>query len=289
MKPVCAALAAIAAISTSACAAPVANEGPPIACPAAAEAATVTYLGNAGIMAADGASRVLIDPLYPNGFGVYQMVPDEMRADLMAGEGRFAPATAVFVSHIHPDHFDVGAVIDYLEAHAETRLYAPEQAVEWIMEESDPANPILDRVTGIALEAGDPAVSFEADCLRVDAVRIPHAGGEARANISNLVFRITLAGGATIMHMGDADPNDTLFAPHDAHWQAEHTEAAFPPYWFTVRPEGEAILTSRINAGASTGVHVPIVLPPDLIQSGADFLHTPGETRTVQPHGHDHD
>ncbi len=70
-----------------------------------------TYLGNEGIMVSDGHTTVLFDPLFPNGFGTYQMVPEEMRLALMAGDAPFEDVDAIFVSHMHPDHFSVDEVI----------------------------------------------------------------------------------------------------------------------------------------------------------------------------------
>jgi hypothetical protein len=51
-------------------------------------------------------------------------------------------------------------------------------------------------------------------------VRIPHAGWPGRADIENLVFRVTLKSqseSVTVMHMGDADDNHYL--PYKSHWQ----------------------------------------------------------------------
>ena len=242
--------------------------------------AQTTYLGNEGIMVSDDHTTLLFDPLFPNAFGVYQQVPSEMRSALMAGEAPYDAVDAIFVSHMHPDHFSVDEVINYLEQHDQVRLYAPSQAVEWMREETD-NEVIFDRVTGVSLERLDDPVSFKEGDLIIDAVRIPHAGWPARADISNLVWRVTLADGVTVMHLGDADPDDGHYAPHEAHWQAKRTDAAYPPYWFFLSEAGRQIVDERLNTETATGIHVPVELPADLFVSDADFLHAPGETRTV--------
>lgn len=242
--------------------------------------AQTTYLGNEGIMVSDDHTTILFDPLFPNGFGVYQMVPSEMRSGLMAGDPPYDTVDAIFISHMHPDHFSVDEVIAYLEQNAQVRLYAPSQAVEWMREETE-NEVIFDRVTGVSLERLDDPVSFKEGDLTIDAVRIPHAGWPARADISNLVWRVTLADGVTVMHLGDADPDDSHYAAHEAHWQETHTHAAYPPYWFFLSEDGRQIVDERLNAASATGIHVPIDLPADLLASGADFLHEPGETRTL--------
>ena len=240
-----------------------------------------TYLGNEGIMVSDGHTTILFDPLYPNGFGTYQMVPEDMRNALMEGSGDFTDVDAIFISHMHPDHFSVDEVIRYLQTHDQVRLFAPAQAVDWMREETEDT-AIFDRVTPVGLERLDAPLSFQEGGLTVDVVRIPHAGWPGRADVSNLVWRVTLADGVTVMHMGDADPRDEHFAPHADHFMATQTDAAYPPYWFFGMGDGPQILTTRLNTLAATGIHVPIELPTELFVSGADFLHVPGETRLIQ-------
>lgn len=245
------------------------------------QSTVATYLGNEAVMISDGETKILLDPLFPNGFGVYQQVPDDMRADVMMATAPYDDIDAIFVSHMHPDHFSVEEVILYLERHTKTRLYAPEQAVEWMREETDPASAIFDRVTGIALERLDPPMAFNLDGIKVDAVRIPHAGWPGRADISNLVYRITLSGGTTVMHMGDADPRDEHYAPHAAHWETTRTDTAFPPYWFFNMGDGPALIADRLNTGTAIGVHVPMEVPIELLVGEDDYLHEVGETRTI--------
>ncbi|MEL6861207.1 MAG: MBL fold metallo-hydrolase [Pseudomonadota bacterium] len=240
-----------------------------------------TYLGNEGIMVSDGHTTVLFDPLYPNGFGTYQMVPEAMREDLMAGVAPYDNVDAIFVSHMHPDHFSIGEIIAYMEAHDQVRVYAPAQAVD-LMKQEAPASDIFERVTPISLERLDAPLSFGHGSLAIDVVRIPHAGWPGRADVSNLVWRVTLEDGITVMHLGDADPRDEHFAPHDAHWMVKRTDATYPPYWFFTMGEGPQILSTRLNTLRSTGIHVPIELPVDLFVSGADFFHQPGETRLLR-------
>lgn len=272
-------LIVLLAIFATACTAVTAHEDHP---------AEVTYLGNEGIMVTDGHTKLLFDPLYPNGFGVYQMVPDEMLTAIMAGTPPFDHVDAIFFSHMHPDHFSVEDAIAYLEAHPETQLYAPEQAIEWMREETDPGSAIFSQVTGIALERLDTPVTISLDGIAIDAVRIPHAGWPGRADISNLVFRVTLRDGTTVMHMGDADANDVHYAPHADHWTDKRTDTAFPPYWFFDMGNGSTLLEGRLNVDTAIGIHVPIEVPQGLIDTGEDYFSIPGETRELK-HSHDED
>lgn len=243
--------------------------------------AKTTYLANEGIMVSDGHTTILFDPLYPNGFGTYQMVPEPMRKALMAGSEPFTDIDAVFISHMHADHFSVDEVILYLQTHAKVRLYAPLQAVELMQERTDDT-ALFERVTAVDLARLDAPLSFSEGGLDIDVVRIPHAGWPGRAEVSNLVWRVSLGDGVTVMHLGDADPLDAHYAPHAAHWTKKHTDTAYPPYWFFLSPTGRQILKSRLNTINATAIHVPIKLPPRLVSSGADFFHEPGETRIIK-------
>ena len=240
-----------------------------------------TYLGNEGIMVSDGHTTILFDPLYPNGFGTYQMVPEDMRQALLAGDAPYDAVDAIFISHMHPDHFSVDEVILYLETHEDVHLYAPSQAVDWMREETENA-AIFDRVVAVPLERLDAPITYELGDLQIDVVRIPHAGWPGRADVSNLVWRVTLSDGVTVMHLGDADPNDEHYTPHTDHWQKTLTDTAYPPYWFFTSGDGPKILESRLNTVGATGIHVPIQVPADLFVTGADFFHEPGETRLIE-------
>lgn len=242
--------------------------------------AQTTYLGNEGILVSDAHTRILFDPLYPNGFGTYQLVPETIRNELMAGSAPYNDIDAIFVSHMHGDHFSVGEMIVYLQRHSEVRLYAPAQAVELMRSETEDEG-IFERVTAIQLERLDDPLSFSEGGLTVDVVRIPHAGWPGRAEVSNLVWRVTLSDGVTVMHLGDADPQDSHYAPHAQHWTKVRSDVAYPPYWFYLSEEGQRILSTRLNTRDSTGIHVPIKLPPGLLASGEDFFHVPGETRKI--------
>jgi len=162
-------------------------------------------------------------------------------------------------------------------------VFLPEQGAKVIRELAAEDDQILGRIVAFELTEGGKPKSAEKNGLKVDAVRIPHAGwpAPARKDINNIVFRVTLGGGVTVMHMGDADINDQHYAPHEDHWRAKHTHQAFPPYWYFGNEEGRSILTKRLKVGHATGVHVPIKVPSGLASSDYDYFSKPGESRII--------
>jgi L-ascorbate metabolism protein UlaG (beta-lactamase superfamily) len=255
-------------------------------------AASAMYLGNEAILVSGVGGKVLFDPFFHKNFGVYQLVPDEIKRAIIQGEVPYDNINAIVVSHAHGDHFAAEDVLSYLLAFPRTKLIGPKQAVDQVLallKAHHNAKQIGSQMHSIDLVLGDAPVSVEAAMMTFEAVRIPHSGWPGRADIQNIVFRVTLGNGAdgasTVMHMGDADADDGHYLPYKQHWQERETDMAFPPYWFYASAEGNDILQEIINARQSVGVHVPVVVPRNLKNSAHDYFSRPGEQRNI---GHQH-
>lgn len=241
------------------------------------------YIANEAVLVQHGETKVMFDPLPLSGFGVYPETPAEDVAQMMAGTGVYEGMDAVFISHAHTDHFSATAMISYLNANSDVRLVAPQQALEMMQKEADWDETLRARMIILNMEAGDAAGAITIGEVTATAVRIPHAGWPApkRAAVQNMVYRVTLGEGATVIHMGDADPRRQHFTPHAEHWAAQRTDTAFPPYWFVTSEEGRSILTNDMYVRESIGVHVPIEVPAELKASGQDYFSVLGETREI--------
>jgi L-ascorbate metabolism protein UlaG (beta-lactamase superfamily) len=236
--------------------------------------AAVTYLGNEGLLAQYGDSKVLFDPFFHNAFNTYQLVPENIRKALFSGDPPYDNISAIFVSHAHGDHFAADDISKYLAQHPRTTLVAPRQAIDKLdLPEQSKTN-----VVPIDLAYQDAPVHQKLGAVEFDAVRIPHAGWPQRAEVANIVFRVRLEGELTVVHMGDADPDDAHFKPLIEHWEQKPIDAAFPPYWFFVSRSGPMILKERVKAKINIGIHVPIKVPFDLYQSGEQYFTEPGKS-----------
>lgn len=240
------------------------------------------YLGNEGIMVSDGKNKILFDAFYADSYGQYALVPEVTRRALISGEAPFDGVTALFVSHVHGDHFSPEPTLAFLQAQPKVVLYASGQVIDALKAAGSVPEQQL---RAFDLAVGDEAQSIEVGGLAVEVVRIPHAGGEGRKNIENLAFRVTLNEELTVLHMGDADPNDTYFAPHQAHWDARKLDTAFPPYWFYGSADGQKILKQRLKPGQTIGIHVPIAAKGNgdawRTKHGGDLFTDPGEIRAL--------
>jgi L-ascorbate metabolism protein UlaG (beta-lactamase superfamily) len=250
--------------------------------------ARATYLANASVLVTHGDTKVVFDPLYRNDFRQYRLVPAETERALFAGTAPFDGLDAVFVSHYHEDHFSAVDVLRLLEARPALRLFAPAQAVAGMREVSaDRLAAVMPRVHAIALAYQQAPVTLEQGSLVVEAVRIPHSGWPMRQQqVENIAFRVTLDAATTVVHLGDADTSDAHFARDDAYWQRRRTNVAFPPYWFLTSDGGRRVLTQRIGAARSIGIHVPANVPSQddrrsPVLRGHELFTTPGESRDI--------
>lgn len=253
------------------------------------EPAKAQYIANEGVMVTAGDRKIMFDPLPLSGFGVYMDVPDQVRGDMMAGLPPYDDIDVVFVSHAHRDHFSASEMTAYMHSNPETHIVVPQQALDMMKKDTMWDRALRSRVTSLNMQAGDQPVRRVIGDVAFTAVRIPHSGwpAPARAAVQNMVYRVTLGGtpdtNITVMHMGDADVNVNHYTPHKAHWEAKRTDTAFPPYWFLPSQQGRDIIYTHMNTEAAIGTHVPLRVPKELIQSGADYFSKSGETREITP------
>ena len=250
--------------------------------------ASVRYLANEGLMVVHGETKIVFDPLFRNGYGYYQLLPKPMEEALFAGAPPFDGIDAVFVSHYHGDHFSPGDILRLLKVQPGIHLYAPQQAVtalRGLAEAQD--EPIFERVTAVALAHKDAPVAMAMKGLKIEAVRIPHSGWPTgRLDVENISWRVTLNASTTVLHLGDADPNDIHFQRDAAYWDKTRIHMAFPPYWFFNSTYGPGVLKNRLKPDHSVGIHVPVSISgtPSLrpVELRAyDLFTVPGETRSI--------
>ena len=253
-----------------------------------AEDPSAFYIANEGVLVSDGGIKILFDPLFPNTYGQYLLPPEEMKQAMFAGDAPFDNVNAIFISHYHGDHFSPEEIYHLMEAQPDIQLFAPNQAIIAMRSAaSDSGSAVFNRVNSVNLSFNDSPVTFRNNGLLVEAVRIPHSGWPNRMlDVENIAWRVTLNDNATILHLGDSDPNDDHFAIDAEYWDERAPNIAFPPYWFQATPTGRNILENRIKARSNVGIHVPNTIPADPILRpqelrGRDLFITPGETRLI--------
>ncbi|MEO1135374.1 MAG: MBL fold metallo-hydrolase [Pseudomonadota bacterium] len=252
--------------------------------PARAHDANATYLGNEGVMVTRGDTKILFDAFYADSYDQYVLVPRTITNALLSDTPPFDGVDAIFVSHVHGDHFSAEPTIAYLRAHGAVTFYAPLQVREALLDAGlDENDPLLSRVKAFDLGPDDDPVSFEVGGLSVDVVAIPHAGDWPE--IQNFVWRVAMDDKTTVMHLGDAGTVRSDFERHANYFAAKKTHAAFIPYWFYLNEAGRGILGDYLKADQTIGMHVPAVAIGNgdayREQAGGDLFTDPGETRQI--------
>jgi L-ascorbate metabolism protein UlaG (beta-lactamase superfamily) len=244
--------------------------------------ASAKYLGNEGVLVTMGQQKILFDPFFHNGFNHYTLVPKELRTAIFNNVSPFDDISAIFVSHAHGDHFDAKDVAQYLKTYPKVQLYAPQQAIEKL-QELPIFTAIKKQTTAISLNREDSAWSKQIESLTIEAIRIPHAGWPARAEVENLLFRVTGGHSYTVMHLGDSDTSRQFYLPHQTFFNKKKTDMAFVPYWFYGSDASQKILSEFIKADQTIGVHVPTIVPEPLKnQTKFDYFSKPGEERKIK-------
>lgn len=251
---------------------------------AAHDHATARYIGNEGFLVSAGAAKIVFDAFYADSYGQYQLPPEEIESALINGEAPYDEIDAVFVSHVHGDHFTAEKMLAFLRAQPHVKLYAPTQIRSALLDAGvSAADPVFSRLVTVSLSPTSEPQRISIGALDIDVVAIPHSGD--RPEIDNLAWRVAVDGAHTVLHMGDAGTSVASFSRHQRHFNSRKTDTAFPPYWFLPDADGQLILRDIIRAENVIGVHVPARARGNgdewRRELGGDIFTDPGETREL--------
>jgi L-ascorbate metabolism protein UlaG (beta-lactamase superfamily) len=246
------------------------------------DSAEARYLGNEGVLVSRGSTKVLFDAFYAESFaGQYTLVPSALESAMMSGEAPFDGVDAIFISHIHPDHFNSRKTIAYMRAHPNVRLYAGMDVVGAIRAADASSDPLMQRVVAVHVPPGGEAARFAVEGLAVEAFSIPHSG---EGPSPHYAFRVTLDD-RTVLHLGDADEDERHYVPYQGDFDAKRTDLALAPTWIVASEAGKRVLKQRIKPDAVIAIHAEDRhrkgADAHKAELGADVFLEPGETRII--------
>jgi len=241
------------------------------------------YLGNAGVMAEDGETKLLFDPLFEENFDNYQLVPPRIKGALMMGTAPYNDIDVLFISHAHGDHFSAATVLAYLQSFPQTKLVAPKQAITKLLA-AGLTN--TEQVFSIDQSPTDPPALIQVGNIFIEAVTIPHSGGKRFAEVRNTVYRVHMNKDLRVLHLGDATTQTEPFAVHKVFWDREINNVVFTPYWLYKNPQRRAALDLYIRPKQAIAIHVPTALSDLKRRYGnalddVDLFTKPGEVRVL--------
>lgn len=240
---------------------------------------TAQYLGNEGVLVVHKQKRILFDPLFRKNYQRFTLVPDKLKSKIFANIGPFKDIDAVFISHSHADHFDAEELSSYLHKYQTVQLIAPTQAINKL-KLLPKYKKIEKQIHEISMKVGDHPIEFIENGIQAEVVRIPHVGWPERADIENLVYRVTIDN-ITIIHLGDSDTSSEHYLALTHFWEKRASHHAFIPGIFAVNNSSEKGIKELINARKITHIHIPMNIPNRLKELKVDYFSQPSEVRKI--------
>jgi len=158
----------------------------------------ITYMGNHGYLFSTMGRRVLIDSLTEIGGG-YETTSGVILNMLNEAGFPFNRINLALTTHIHGDHFDRDAAINFLIANPNASHLSTNE-VDESLQASSSYNQIQSQSIGIFPNPSS-RIQTEAAGITVDVVRIDHHGGQE--GDEHVAFLFTL-NGIKFLHVGDA-------------------------------------------------------------------------------------
>jgi L-ascorbate metabolism protein UlaG (beta-lactamase superfamily) len=230
---------------------------PPSAAEGALAPLELAYVANMGVLVTSGETKVLIDALFERPNPDYRAPAPETLDRIMKGAAPFDGVDLVLVTHDHPDHFDAGLAVRYLEAFPEAALLAPADAVEAMRGAAPDWARIGPRVTAVGLKVGEKQ-SLNIKGVAVTACRTLHSGD--RDVPMNLMFLFEL-GGRGILHEGDPNGRCEIFQAFGL--KDVRLDLAIVHYWYPLEPNCARFLQEDLKADHIALSHLPIRLEGD--------------------------
>ena len=220
-----------------------------------------------GVLVSSGDTKVLIDALFDKPNPDYRAPAPETLDKIMKGEAPFDGVDLVLVTHNHPDHFDAGLAVRYLEPfpspsspRRRTRS-RPCAGRRRTGRGSDPRRP--DRPQGRRKR------SLDVKGIPVTACRTLHSGD--RDAPMNLMYLFELDG-RRVWHEGDPNGRCEIFQAFGL--KDARLDLAIVHYWYPLEPNCARFLQEDLKAGHIALGHLPIRLEGD----------APGKIDMVRPY-----
>ena len=199
---------------------------------------TITFLANMGVMLTSAGTTVLIDGLFGEGLRGYGVVTPQRRAQLQRAAPPFDSVDVVLATHVHGDHFDPAAVLQFLRANPRATFVASTQAAGRLRDTDSVAwRAVAARVVPVEPAKGQARRVGSTPGVTIEALGLPH--GRTRNPATNVGFLIQL-GGRRILHPGDAE-----FAASDVArlgLAGRRVDVALLPQWYLTSSAQRAVV-----------------------------------------------
>lgn len=217
----------------------------------------VTLLATAGVLVAAGAERFLIDGIIREEGHPFSPVPRAELETLTQGRPPFDSIGYLFITHLHPDHFDCDKTMAFLENNRVRRVFLPfddsrermredgARLKRYMVEHGVPfrlLNVPVGESCRYALEDGTELTAFNTGHM-----------GPQYGRVNNYCFLVK-AGGKTLLFTGDSD---FLEDGYRSALDGQGVDAVFVNPLFYQNPQGRRLVSEVIRPRQAILYHVP--------------------------------
>jgi len=213
---------------------------------------TITKLANAGVVIADGETRVMIDGMVVEPYSVYGSLPPEAIPSFNQALADFASIDIALVSHRHHEHNQPEFACGFMQASRSTVLYTSGQVIGLMREKCREFMTTSPRVHEIDPQYGAPRV-IEAPGVKITVFPLSH-GTRKDARIQNFGHLVEM-GGTSVLHVGDAAMNPEDF--ERAGLGQRKGDVALIPFLYFQPGPGAELVSRYLDAPLKIAVHIP--------------------------------
>jgi L-ascorbate metabolism protein UlaG (beta-lactamase superfamily) len=212
---------------------------------------SLTYVANAGVLAATGNTKILIDALFDRPNPAYRAPSADTLEKMVSGTAPFAGVGVALVTHNHPDHFDARVALRFLETRHEAMLVAPTDAVEAMRSVATDWARVAPRVVAIDGPAGT-RTARQVEHVSLTTMRTRHGSSETPPNVMYLVE----ANGWRLFHEGDSPGDVEEYRRFDL--GSAPVDLALVHFWFPFEPNCARFLEGVLRPDHVALTHLPI-------------------------------
>ena len=217
-----------------------------------AEEASVTFVGNEGVLVRVGGRAILIDALFGDGVAAYTTTPRAVTDSVEMSRPPFDSVDVALATHFHPDHFNPYSTGRFLQHSPESSFVSTGQAVDMLVEKLPGFDALAQRIHSVAPREG-VRESLTVAGVVVDAFGLSH-GKVNYGDVQHLGLMVGL-GGVTILHLGDGVISERSL--RSAGVLDRHIDVAFLPFWYLTYPFGRRLMESTLTPTRVFAVHIP--------------------------------
>lgn len=171
----------------------------------------VTYIANEGFLLETASNKILIDALFSEGYGAFQVPSKELTELIIAAETPFDSINLYLLTHYHKDHCDPELINKYLSKHKKVRFVTSKPSIVFI---DGNCFGFIAKKKQFLMKTPElnQSISVDIDNIFVKACGMKHLSMYKNdIDLEELMFNVAYffeVDGIRVFHSGDIEMND---------------------------------------------------------------------------------